>query len=161
MVHLGFRQIDRWLTYHHLGRETFLTPVDFHEDGWFAAGINGTTPLEFETDRLGEIVQEDKKLYTFENTDFSLEWCYLRNPKRENYSLGKDDVTLLGTDVTLDDVDSPTFIGIRQKNFKAEITCDVEINIGEGGITLYMDENQHYDVAIRKTMATRRFPALK
>ncbi len=151
MVHLGFRQIDRWLTYHHLGRETFLTPVDFLEDGWFSAGINGTTPLLIETGRLGEFVQEDKKLYTFENTDFNLEWCYLRNPKRENYLLEKDCVTLLGTDVTLNDVDSPTFIGIRQKDFKAEITCDVEINIGEGGITLYMDENQHYDVAIRKT----------
>ncbi len=152
MIHLGFRQIDRWLTYHHLGRETFLTPIEFHDDGWFTAGINGTTPLEFETDRFDEnIIQEDKKLYTFDNTDFDLEWCYIRNPKRENYSLKKDCVILHGTDVTLNDVDTPTFIGIRQKDFKAEIECEVSIDTSEGGITIFMDENQHYDVAVRKT----------
>ena len=152
MVHLGFRQIDRWLTYHHLGRETFLTPVEFHDDGWFTAGINGTTPTQFETDRFGDnTVQEDKKLYTFENTSFELEWCYIRNPKRENYSLKKDDVTLHGTDITLNDVDSPTFIGIRQKDFVCDIECEVNIDLGEGGITVFMDEKQHYDVAVRKT----------
>ncbi len=152
MVHLGFRQIDRWLQYHHLGRETFLTPIEFHDDGWFTAGIKGTTPLEFETDRFDEnTVQEDKKLYTFDNTDFDLEWCYIRNPKKENYSLKKDCVKLHGTDVTLNDVDSPTFIGFRQKDFKAEIECEVSIDLSEGGITIFMDENQHYDVAVRKT----------
>lgn len=152
MVHLGFRQIDRWLTYHHLGRETFLTPVEFHDDGWFTAGINGTTPTQFETDKFDDnTVQENKTLYTFENTDFDLEWCYIRNPKRENYSLKKDCATLYGTDITLNDVDSPTFIGIRQKDFVCDIECEVSIDAGEGGITIFMDENQHYDVAIRKT----------
>lgn len=152
LVHLGFRQIDQWLAYHHLGRETFLTPVEFHPDGWFTAGINGTTPLEFETNRFSvNTIQEDKKLYTFDNTDFDLEWCYIRNPKRENYSLKNDCVTLHGTDVKLNDVDSPTFIGIRQKDFVCEIKCEVSIDCGEGGITIFMDENQHYDVAVTKT----------
>ena len=46
---------------------------------------------------------------------------------------------------------SPTFIGLRQKDFHAEISCELRVNDGEAGITLYMDENHHYDIALRRT----------
>lgn len=151
MLHLGFRQTGRWLTYHHLGREVFLTPVTFGEDGWFTAGHNGTTLISFETDRISnQVVQQEKKTYTFENSDWSLDWCYLRHPAYENYVLESGKATLKGTAVTLDVPASPTFIGIRQRDFNAKMTCDVKLTSGEAGITLYMDENHHYDLAIRK-----------
>lgn len=151
MLHLGFRQIGKWLPFHHLGREVFLTPVTFDEDGWFTAGHNGTTLASFETDRIADTVtQQEKKNYTFENTDWKLDWCYLRHPATENYLLDNDKVQLKGTKVTLDVPKSPTFIGIRQRDFNAEILCDVQLTSGEGGITLYMDENHHYDLAVRK-----------
>ncbi|WP_054957446.1 glycoside hydrolase family 43 protein [Paenibacillus dakarensis] len=151
MLHLGFRQIGRWLTFHHLGREVFLTPITFGEDGWFTAGHNGTTLTSFETDRISdEILQQEKKIYTFENTDWKLDWCYLRHPAYEHYLLRPDTVTLKGTEVTLDAAASPTFIGIRQRNFSAEISCDVQLTNGEAGFTLYMDENHHYDLAVCK-----------
>ncbi|MGG4141519.1 glycoside hydrolase family 43 protein [Paenibacillus algorifonticola] len=151
MLHLGFRQIGRWLTYHHLGREVFLTPVAFGEDGWFTAGHNGTTLTSFDTDGgTASVIQQEKKLFTFENTDWSLDWCYLRHPVAENYLLESDKLTLKGTAVTLDVPASPTFIGLRQRDFNAVISCDVSLAHGEAGITLYMDENHHYDLAIRK-----------
>lgn len=151
MLHLGFRQSGQWLTYHHLGREVFLTPITFAEDGWFTAGSNGTTLTSFETDRISSsVIQLEKKVFTFENTDWSLDWCYLRHPVRENYVLGSDMIKLIGTGVTLDIPESPTFIGIRQRDFSAEISCDVNLTDGEAGITLYMDENHHYDFALRK-----------
>ncbi len=150
MLHLGFRQIGRWLTYHHLGREVFLTPVSFHEDGWFSAGYQGTTLQSFDISSIqSNIVQSEKKCYTFENTRWDKEWCYLRWPFTENYKLEADSVRLRGTEITLDKVDSPTFIGLRQKDFNAVISCDVTLSEGEAGITLYMDENHHYDIAIR------------
>lgn len=151
MLHLGFRQIGQWLNYHHLGREVFLTPVTFGEDGWFTAGHNGTTLTSFETNRISDAtLQQEKKIYTFENTDWNLDWCYLRHPATEHYRLGPDTATLKGTEVTLDMPASPTFIGIRQRDFNAEISCDVQLTSGEAGITLYMDENHHYDLAVRK-----------
>lgn len=151
MLHLGFRQIGRWLTFHHLGREVFLTPVTFGEDGWFTAGHNGTTLASFETDRISDTtLQQEKKIYTFENTDWNLDWCYLRHPATEHYLLGPDKATLKGTEVTLDMPESPTFIGIRQRDFNAEISCDVQLTSGEAGLTLYMDEHHHYDLAVRK-----------
>lgn len=46
--------------------------------------------------------------------------------------------------------DSPTFIGIRQRDFTGEISCEIELTGSvEVGITLYMDENHHYDLAVR------------
>ncbi len=151
MLHLGFRQSGQWLTFHHLGREVFLTPITFDEDGWFTAGHNGTTLSSFETDRISDnIIQQEKKIFTFENTNWNLDWCHLRHPVTENYQLKSDKVTLKGTEVTLDVPASPTFIGIRQKDFDACISCDITLTNGEAGITLYMDEYHHYDLAIRK-----------
>lgn len=149
MLHLGFRQISQWLTYHHLGREVFLTPITFSEEGWFSAGNNGTTLQCFDIDYIeSSMIQNEKKCYTFENTEWDKEWCYLRLPYTENYLLEENKVKLKGTEVTLDRVDSPTLIGIRQKDFNALISCDVCISLGEAGITIYMDENHHYDLAI-------------
>lgn len=152
MLHLGFRQIGRWLTFHHLGREVFLTPVTFGEDGWFTAGHNGTVLTSFETDRIpDEIIQQEKKTYTFENTEWQLDWCYLRHPAAERYRLENGKATLTGCPVTLDEPASPTFIGLRQKDFNAHIACDVAAAEGEAGITLYMDENHRYDLALRQS----------
>ncbi|CAM3238494.1 glycoside hydrolase family 43 protein [Paenibacillus lupini] len=151
LFHLGFRQIGQWLTYHHLGREVFLTPITFGEDGWFTAGHKGTTLMSFDTDRIpSTVIQQEKKLYTFENTNWNLDWCSLRHPAEENYSLEHDKLQLRGTEVTLDVPASPTFIGIRQRDFNAVISCDISLNSGEAGITLYMDENHHYDLAIHQ-----------
>jgi alpha-N-arabinofuranosidase len=79
-----------------------------------------------------------------------LDWCYLRHPVTENYRLEADKIKLKGTPITLDIPATPTFIGIRQKDFNAIISCEVSLTNGEAGITLYMDENHHYDLALRK-----------
>jgi len=151
LIHLGFRQIGQYLPYHHLGREVFLTTVTFREDGWFSAGSNGTVMACVDTDRISETVVQDKKeCFTFENTSWEKDWCYLRLPDRENYTLDEDCLKLRGTQITLDQADSPTFIGLRQKEFCAQISCEVHITGAEAGITLYMDENHHYDLAIRR-----------
>ncbi|SEK74136.1 glycoside hydrolase family 43 protein [Paenibacillus sp. OK003] len=151
IFHLGFRQSGQWLTYHHLGREVFLTPVTFDEEGWFTAGHDGTTLMSFDTDRISDtVIQQEKKSYTFENTDWNLDWCYLRHPNTENYLLAQGNIKLKGTEVTLDVPASPTFIGLRQKDFDATISVDVSLTNGEAGITIYMDEQHHYDLAIRK-----------
>ncbi|MEK4348712.1 glycoside hydrolase family 43 protein [Paenibacillus sp. FSL P4-0184] len=151
LLHLGFRQTGQYLTYHHLGREVFLTPITFGEEGWFTAGHEGTTLISFETDRIADkVIQQEKRVFTFENTDWNLDWCYLRHPVTENYRLEADKIKLKGTAVTLDIPATPTFIGIRQKDFNAIISCEVSLTNGEAGITLYMDENHHYDLALRK-----------
>lgn len=146
---LGFRQIHMWQTFHHLGREVFLTPVSFDSDGWFTAGRDGTTDESYEI--AGDFEQYRKNHYTFENTRWDIDWCYLRHPKMENYELSDGRAVLTGSNVTLDDVDSPTFIGLRQVDFSGSLQCRVKIAGGEGGICIYMSENEHYEIALRMT----------
>ncbi len=144
---LGFRQIHMWAPFHTLGREVFMIPVTFGEDGWFTAGTNGTCDESYEIE--GDFTQDEKKLYTFENTNWDVEWCYLRHPHMENYELYDDALVLHGTEITLDHVDSPTFIGIRQRDFNFTLSVALTIDQGEGGVTVYSCENEHYDIALR------------
>ncbi|MEK5028353.1 glycoside hydrolase family 43 protein [Paenibacillus sp. FSL M7-1046] len=151
IVHLGFRQIGRWVMHHHLGREVFLMPVTFHEDHWFTVGDDGTTQGEVETNYIPiSAKQIEQTQYTFHNTSWDIDWCYLRYPDKQNYLLGDGELKLRGSQISLDMADSPTFIGLRQKDFHVEISCEIRVNDGEAGITLYMDEHHHYDFALRR-----------
>lgn len=149
ILSLGFRQQDIWMAYHNLGREVFLTPVTFREDGWFYAGMDGTTDFSYEI--KGDFIQENKTEYTFANTNPSVDWCYLRHPEFSNYEFSKDTYLLHGCSTTLDDIASPTFLGLRQRDFIMELSVEVEIDCGEAGLTAYMCENEHYDIALRKS----------
>lgn len=146
---LGFRQLHLWRPFHTLGREVFLIPVEFDAEGWFTAGIDGTADDEYEI--KGDFKQTEKKIYTFENTDFNVDWSYLRHPKTENYKLSRDSVTLTASDITLNEVDSPTFLCIRQRDFDMNLSVDLSIDSCEAGVTVYSCENEHYDVALRRT----------
>lgn len=146
ILSLGFRQIHIWQTYHHLGREVFLTPIYFDENGWFYAGKDGTTDWSYEIP--GDFEQKKLCDYTMNAPDWNLEWCYLRHPHMENYMIEPQRLTLCGTDITLNDTDSPTFLGVRQRDFDMSLTTDVSIDCGEAGVTVYMSESEHYDVAI-------------
>lgn len=148
ILSLGFRQSGLWMPYHHLGREVFLTPISFDEQGWFSARVDGTTDESYEIH--GEFYQNEKKRYTFENTKWNIDWCYLRHPNKNSYELYENKAVLHGCEITLDDADSPTFIGLRQRDFCGEISCKIDIDFGEAGITLYMNESEHYDIAIKK-----------
>lgn len=144
-VSLGFRQIGIWDTYHTLGREVFLTPVHFIDNNYFTAGNDGTTDEEYEI--YGDFTQEKLPVFTFENTNPDIDWCFLRKPKAENYSLSKDKFILKGSDITLDDVLSPTFVALRQREFKFTLDTDLKIaGNGYAGVTIYMDEKEHYDL---------------
>lgn len=156
---LGFRQIHMWMPYHTLGREVFLIPARFDEKGWFTAGGDGTAHEEYDIE--GDFGQSEKHLYTFENTDWKVDWCYLRHPNYDNYKFERDKICLTGTRVTLDDAASPTFIGIRQRDFDMELSCKMSLSGGEGGITVYSCENEHYDIAVRESADGEYEAALK
>jgi len=144
IIHLGFRQIDKWLPFHHLGRETFLTPVNFGCDGWFSVGNNGTTQEQYTVQ--GDFIQKEKHSYGFDDVN---EWIYIRNPDMSKYVLTPEKYTLFGSEYTLDMTQcSPSFIGIRHKDFKCKVSCKVTSSDGESGLTVYMDENHHYDIAV-------------
>lgn len=149
LIHLGFRQTGRWTCFHHLGREVFISKITFDEKGWFQAGENGTTTEYIELNHV-TYPQLRKEKETFENTDWNLDWCYLRKPNPSYDITAKNRLTLYGSPVSLNEAKSPTFLGIRQKDFCMNLHCNVSINYGEAGISIYMDENHHYDLLLKK-----------
>ena len=148
MVHLAFRQIDRWLPFHITGREVCLVPVTFGEDGWFTAGVDGITPCEIETNRIPDsVVQKRKLVETFANTQVGKEWVYLRNPQKEWYDFSPERVLIKPSPMTLEEeVKSPAFLAIRQREMEGRIQVRVKLTQGEAGISLYMNEEHHYDL---------------
>lgn len=151
-VHLAFRMINMWVMHHITGREVYLVPVTFDENGWFTMGDNGTTRKEVETDRLGDIRQEFWKEYTFENTKVGREWCFMQNPDMNLYKLDKKRFELTPNEHTIFEADgSPAFICIRQKEMNLYVECKVEITEGEAGLVFYMTPDQHYEIALRRT----------
>lgn len=149
IICLGFRQIGIWQALHHLGREVFLVPVHWTEDGWFTAGNDGVV-WEWMDAEGGEKEQKDV------NYDVSFEtmgpddcrWCYLRDYREENYCFMDKGLRMRGTEIDLRQADTPTFIGVRQSEFKTQFTVDVSGEAQEAGVTVYIDENHHYDLAV-------------
>ncbi len=148
ILSLGFRQIGVWMPYHNLGREVFLTPVRFDSIGRIFGGRDGTTDESYEIP--GDLVQKPLPVFTFENTDVKKEWCFLRKPDMNNYELSKERFILHGTDKTLDDIASPTFIAMRQREFNMELSVDLKLSGGEAGVSMYMCEAEHYDIALKR-----------
>jgi alpha-N-arabinofuranosidase len=160
---LGFRQMGIWMAYHQLGREVFLVPVRFDENGWPVVGNDGTMDESYEVPIKGEgnernVAEEISRsgLDIFSNP----EWLYMRHPHMENYKKasqvgekagekagekvgekvdkkennGKtldECIELVGTSETLDDVASPTFVGLRQREFNGALTVNMSLNVSE------------------------------
>ncbi len=143
MVHLGFRQLDMWLPFHQLGRETFLTPIVWREDGWFEAANDGKVLGEMESDAL----DCEQKLITSEKLPCP-SMCYIRNPEYSNYDISEEKISLMGCRYTLSDVASPTYVGTAQKEFDADITCELLLGDGEAGLTVIMDDAHHFEVFV-------------
>ena len=148
-AHLAFRQIDKWLTYHHLGREVCVLPLHWREDGWFEIGINGTCPTEVELpDNISFAPQDFSYEKTFQNLTRKFDWIYLRKPDYNNYNFTEDGLTLTGTKTTLNEPASPTFVAVRQTEFDLDIKCEIAPGRQEAGISFYMDEQHHFDVVL-------------
>lgn len=162
MVFLGIRPNNNHPQYHHLGRETFLAPVTWASDGWPVVGRNGRVFLEMEADCLPfHRWQEENVRDDFLNQKLGQQWNFLRNPRDEDWSLAARPgwLKLAGSEITLNDVDSPAFIGRRQEHFSCSVStsldfsprCDDE----EAGLTVLMNERHHYEIAVTRIKGKR------
>jgi xylan 1,4-beta-xylosidase len=152
MVCLAFRTAGGYSQFHHLGRETFLAPVEWNMEGWPVVNKNGSLALEIKAKTLPFVpYARPANRYIFNNPVLGFEWNYLRNPDLANYSLQEKSgwLALAPNSYTLDSVASPTFVGRRQEHFSCEFTTLLEYEPQPGteaGITVYMSPESHYDL---------------
>jgi xylan 1,4-beta-xylosidase len=160
IVFLGFRPVGYPPCYH-LGRETFLMPAWWDDQGWPHVGLPGSparAELEVEIPGIpGTSPQEPKPIRDdFTTKTLGLDWNFLRNPHPGDWSLEERPgwLHLNGTPVTLDDADSPAFLGRRQEHFCCRASTWVEVepeHVGdEAGLTVLMNNRHHYEIAIAR-----------
>ncbi|MDO4166295.1 MAG: family 43 glycosylhydrolase [Eubacteriales bacterium] len=151
LVCLGYRQIGEWQPFHHLGREVYLTGVHWTEDGWFTAGdAKGTVTAQMEVSGVSG-TQQLEGIYDVELSTCPVgdpRWCYMRDYEPDRYEFTGHSIRMKGNTVTLEEASIPTFLGIRQNEFETEYRVRLHSEAAEAGVTCYMDESQHYDLAL-------------
>ncbi|MFC1960302.1 glycoside hydrolase family 43 protein [Chloroflexota bacterium] len=160
---LGIRP-NGYPSVYHLGRETFLAPVTWTDDGWPVVGENGTVHLTMDVDNLPEAQPWPPEAThdDFDPLELALYWNFLRNPRPEAWSLTARPgwLRLRGLAATLDDVDAPAFIGRRQRYFDCRVRTRLDFNPKhngeEAGLVVLMNERHHYEIALRSTEQSRQ-----
>ena len=158
-VFLACRPIDN--KFENLGRETFLMPVRWSDDGFpYITQGNEVVPMI----ERREGVQRDSTV-TFGNfavTDYfdgdnlGMEWLTLRAPAAELYSLSDTPgyLTLRCADVSASDKDTPAFVARRMQHHKFECTTRMLFNPSDekqkAGLLLFKDETHQYFLAVGK-----------
>lgn len=152
MVHLGVRSANK---YHHLGRETCLAPVNWDDKGWPVVNRTGTVSIKMypKTDATQKAHQAYGR-FEFDNEELGLAWNYLRNPISDNYSLSErpGSLCLTASSEPLEGMMSPTFVGIRQRDFdidaRTQMTFSPTEDGQEAGLLAFMNEQAYYAVSV-------------
>ena len=148
LVLLGTRPRGMNDGFHVLGRETFLTPVEWVDD-WPVV-----EPVEPEVDRrppgTPSPVAPDGQ-GEFEARTLDRRWIAVRRHPTGLASLETRPgwLTLHGTDATLDD-ETPVLVGRRQQHHWCRARTRVDAgSAAEAGLTIYLDNTAHYEVGVR------------
>jgi len=156
MVFLGIRPVGHYPPCHHLGRETFLAPVTWTNDGWLQVNKTGTVELSMHTDTLPSHSWEPvPAIDSFDTAELMPYWNFIRNPVSESWSLTDRPgwLRLNGLSQSLHDPDSPAFVCRRQQHFCARVKTRMDFTPHqpneEAGLAVYMNEKHHVEFGIR------------
>ena len=148
--------------YQHLGRETFLAPVQFSADGWPMIGDGGRVELRLPAPALANRppaatpARDD-----FDHPALSLAWNSVRNPHAGDVSLAARPgfARIAGSAVTLSDAGSPAAIVQCQRHFKLRARASLDFAPREAneeaGLTVRASDAFHYDLAVKRGAAGR------
>ncbi len=152
-VFLGCRPLNN--NFENLGRETFLMPVKWTDDGWpYMTQGNDLVPLLLKRDG---VEREDsvtfgnfEKQYGFDSKELGMDWLTLRGPATEWYSLTENEgyLTLKCADVSTMERETPAFVArrVQHHNFECETTMlfDPRDESEAAGLLLFKDETHQY-----------------
>ncbi|KAF9017501.1 hypothetical protein BDZ89DRAFT_1045061 [Hymenopellis radicata] len=136
-----------------LGRETYLFPVTW-EDRWPV--FNGGEPL---TEHLAGVLEDVDPVKTYDS-DFSevskldASFIYLRTPYKKFHTLADRPgyLRIMGNAYAPGDRDSPAMLLRKQTSYEQTFETQLEfsptLNLTEAGITIYVNEARHNDIAI-------------
>lgn len=161
-VFLGIRQVGAaFFRYHHLGRETFLAPVEWTDDGWpciVAPEMESARGPDLpEHPWPGEPMRDD-----FDEPRLRPQWNFLRTPRDQDWSLTDRPgwLRLNGSARTLDEIASPAFVGRRQQHLHCRAETRMEFAAvrdgDEAGLTILANADHHYDLFVTRLDGRRQ-----
>jgi alpha-N-arabinofuranosidase len=141
---------------HNIGRETFLCPITWADDGFPVFGDNGQVYLEMESPLKPYPVPEIPAVDDFNKENLSFHWNYLRNPDEKLYSLKERPgfLRLKGSKYNLYDIASPAWVGRRQCHHTVKVMTAIEFipenENEEAGLCVRKNEQHHYEIFLTK-----------
>ena len=149
--------------FHHLGRETYLAPVTWSVDGWPVVNGNGTLELTLPAPHLPQYLWKPEPARDeFSQPVLGLQWNFLRNPYAADWSLTNRPgwLRLKGSAVTMNDQDSPAFVGRRQTDLSCRastlIAFDPKHDNEEAGLVLRGNEKNHFEIGLTRKDGKRQ-----
>lgn len=155
LVCLGIRPIPR-SKLHLLGRETFLAPLVWGEDGWPTVNENGTLRQDMAGPLPGPAPTPVSLDFIddFQGASLDLRWNFVRNPMPACYRLEKGAIRMFNQADGLSTLcGHPTMIALRQQAFCMATTARLHGDLAEGqcsGLSAFYNSNYHYDILITK-----------
>ena len=180
---LGVRPVDG--QYSVLGRETFLAPVTWSEDGWPTVDNNeGTVQQEMTVNRLGnnpEMNRGDEGQANesqisgtdstgsgsigwrdeFDEERLDHRWAFIRTLPEERVSLSElpGYISLKGNRYGLKDTEPSLFVGVRQQHrcmtASSELLFAPQVDGEEAGLAVRLNEQGHLTLGIRRADGKR------
>ncbi len=145
--------------YFNIGRETFLTPVEWTEDGWpvINPGYEEIqyaypTPLNAAIDTNlfplnGNFTFQDD----FDASELALHYLFMRTPAEAWYTLGDGALALQLRPEVASERTVPSFVGQRQQHHRGEISTLVDFEPTapneRAGLLAFQSETHHYLLA--------------
>ncbi len=165
IVFLAYRNFGG--SYHHIGRETCLAPVEWPAGEWPV--VNGGNPIDTLMQVKTLAPQKSEKRKVKSDSFLSPEWVYIQNPLPENYSMVGNHLKLMSHG-TLYDNQQPTFLGRRQESPNMQVETEVLLHapasatyglavyqINDGYLRLYANtEGVRVDYRIKSAAAVHQ-----
>ncbi len=158
VVFLGVRH-SHYPLVHHLGRETYLAPMEWGEDGWPVVNGGELVKLNMEVDREPLASAPEGSATALWRDDFDtetlgLEWNFRRNPLEGSWSLTQHPgaLTLSCLSANLDGIDQMSFVGRRHQHLESRTSTAIafqpESDNEEAGLTIQQNATNHCEIAV-------------
>lgn len=150
IVFLAYRNYGG--SYHHLGRETCLAPVEWKQGQWPV--VNGGHPVDtlMQVQTLPEVKMPQLPVRYDFSKPMGPEWVYIQNPDSANYRQGDRCLRLFGAQTSLTQNERPTFIGRRQEGDRLLMEAHVDFResyLGdEAGLCVYQINDGHAEICL-------------
>ncbi|MDI6401227.1 glycoside hydrolase family 43 protein [Balneolaceae bacterium ANBcel3] len=153
-VFLGVRPYKEG--YFNTGRETFMLPVHWTEDGWPVI-LEGDEAVPYVVDRP-DLPQQDPPAIpttgnftlkdTFEEEELAVYWSFIRTPREQWYRLEDGNLIIEPRPVRLGDGGNPSFIGRRQQHATSSasvaVTYTPASTSDKAGLVAFQRDNFYY-----------------